>query len=83
VQTGVTLLISLVLVMIVSWYQFAVFDSDDTADDSTVSSDHEIINELNEEQDWWQYQKITWLLIGMKCVSVCVCVCVCVSLVVV
>jgi len=51
--------------MIVSWYQFVVFDSDDAADDSTVSSDHEIINDLNEELDWWEYQRITWLLIGV------------------
>jgi len=58
------LLSSLISVMIVSWYQFVIFVSDDAAESSTVTSDNEIINELNEELDWWEYQKITWLLIG-------------------
>ncbi|XP_065916775.1 choline transporter-like protein 2 [Dysidea avara] len=55
----------LLAIMIASWYQFAVFVSDDVADDSTVADDHEIINELNEELDWWEYQEIAWLIIAI------------------
>ena len=69
---GILLVVSLISVMIASWYQFAVFVSDDVADDSTVADDHEIINELNEELDWWEYQEIAWLIIGVwVCVHVC------------
>jgi len=52
-------------VMIVSWYQYSVFSNSDTADDSAVTSDIDIINDLNEELDWWEYQEETWLAIGM------------------
>jgi len=49
-------------VMIVSWYQFSIFNSD--SDDGAVTSDVAIINDLNAELDWWEYQRETWLAIG-------------------
>ncbi|XP_065916951.1 choline transporter-like protein 2 isoform X2 [Dysidea avara] len=55
----------IVAVMIVSWYQYSVFSNSDTADDSEVTSDVEIINDLNEELDWWEYQQETWLAIAI------------------
>jgi len=69
--------------MIVSWYQFALFSNPDEADDSDLTNDGDFFNDINSELDWWDYQKETWLAIGMlhyilalyyTCV-LCVCVC--------
>jgi len=61
--------------MTVSWYQYKVFSSFTVADDSAVTDDIEIINDLNEELNWWEYQRQTWFAIGMClriwCVHIC------------
>ena len=52
------------VVMIVSWYEFALFNNPDLADDSDLSDDGDFIDDLNSELDWWEYQEQTWLAIG-------------------
>lgn len=52
--------------MIVSWYQFALFNDPDLLDNSDLTDDNEFINELNTELDWWEYQQETWLAIGRR-----------------
>ena len=41
------------------------FQNSHSADDSAVTSDVDIINDLNANLDWWEYQRETWLAIGM------------------
>ena len=54
----------LLVVMIVSWYEFALFNNPDLVDDSDLSDDGDFIDDLNSELDWWEYQEQTWLAIG-------------------
>ena len=58
------LLPCLPVVMIVSWYEFVLFNNPDLVDDSDLSDDGDFIDELNSELDWWEYQEETWLAIG-------------------
>ena len=60
----VNYLFVLLSVMIVSWYQFALFNDPDLLGDSDLTDDNDFINELNTELDWWEYQQETWLAIG-------------------
>ena len=52
--------------MIVSWYQFALFNDTDLIGDSDLSDDNEFIDTLNTQLDWWEYQEETWLAIGKQ-----------------